>query len=431
MNLTITDPRELEPFDFRWPDSTERFDRGFQCTATADRDTFEVRHGIGGRHVYGQERVHTVTWINGQPIVEGVAADDFESSRCLVSAIKGPDGKLVRTPGELPAGYEELTIVAFDTEIDAPRTRRALAAKIKVDDVGAWAALALLRIRHREGRLPKPPGTKKAATPRPIPTALESVTNVIDKRVVADSLLSYAASYAHKEGEPLPPLTSDTEADALVREDPFAFLLAVIFDQNIPYVRAWRAPLELQRRLGAVDPATLLADPEAVRAAVGEAPALHRFVEKMPRWLVSAAHRVMENYSGDAGSIWSGSPTAKDLQARFLAFDGIGQKKAAMAVELLERHLGVSVTMMEGSNIAYDIHVRRVFMRAGLADRDDPSEMVAVARELHPDRPGALDDPAWRIGAQWCHRQDPECGACAIRQACPKLVERGTQIIGA
>ena len=215
-----------------------------------------------------------------------------------------------------------------------------------------------------------------------------------------------------------------------MKSDPFAFLLAVIFDEGIAYGRAWRAPLELQRRLGSIEPRALAADPDAVRTAIQQPPALHRFVNKTPGRVVSAARRVIEEYEGDAGTIWSGSPTAQELQARLLKFSGIGQKKAAMAVELLERHLGVPVSMMEGSDIAYDVHVRRVFMRAGLADRDDPGEMIAIARELHPERPGALDDPAWRIGAQWCHRQGPECPDCAIRDVCPKLIERGTAIIG-
>ena len=61
--------------------------------------TYGIRHGIGSRHVYGRERVHTVTWIDRNPTVEGVEADDFDDSGCLVSAIKGPDRKLVRTSG--------------------------------------------------------------------------------------------------------------------------------------------------------------------------------------------------------------------------------------------------------------------------------------------------------------------------------------------
>jgi len=42
------------------------------------------------------------------------------------------------------------------------------------------------------------------------------------------------------------------------------------------------------------------------------------------------------------------------------AFSGIGQKKAAMAVEILERDLGVTIRELKGSDIAYDVHVRRV-----------------------------------------------------------------------
>jgi hypothetical protein len=39
-------------------------------------------------------------------------------------------------------------------------------------------------------------------------------------------------------------------------------------------------------------------------------------------------------------------------------------------------------------DIAYDIHVRRVFLRTGLAQWDDLDHMlVAIAREANPDRP--------------------------------------------
>ena len=55
------------------------------------------------------------------------------------------------------------------------------------------------------------------------------------------------------------------------------------------------------------------------------------------------------------------------LHNRLDAFDGIGQKKAAMAVEILERDLRVSIKDLQGSDIAYDVHLRRVFLRTGLA----------------------------------------------------------------
>jgi endonuclease III len=87
----------------------------------------------------------------------------------------------------------------------------------------------------------------------------------------------------------------------------------------------------------------------------------------------------------------------------FVAFTGIGQKNAAMAVEILERDLGVAVANLHRSDIVYDVHVRRVFLLTRLADRDERDHMIAVARQLYPARPSALDVPAWLVGRRWCH----------------------------
>lgn len=76
---------------------------------------------------------------------------------------------------------------------------------------------------------------------------------------------------------PLIAIGPDPESDELIRNDGFAFLLGVIFDQGIRYERAWRAPYELQQRLGHLDPARIVADPEAVRRTVAGPPALHRY----------------------------------------------------------------------------------------------------------------------------------------------------------
>jgi hypothetical protein len=48
-----------------------------------------------------------------------------------------------------------------------------------------------------------------------------------------------------------------------------------------------------------------------------------------------------DRYGADDATIWAGNPTAGNLRARFNEFPGIGQKKAAMAVEILERHMRV------------------------------------------------------------------------------------------
>lgn len=240
---------------------------------------------------------------------------------------------------------------------------------------------------------------------------------------VVTALLKFGQSLAKGET-----LSKNPRADALVRKNGFAFLVAVIFDQMIDAERAWAAPYELRRRLGHLDPSRIVANPKAVASAIKGPPSLHRFVNDVSDWVVAAAKRVLDQYNGRAESIWENSPSAKELQARFDEFDGIAQKKAAMAVEILERMLRVSVVQMQGSDIAYDRHVRRVFLRSGLALFDDPAHMIGIARQLNAVRPGAIDYPAWKVGKEWCHSASPDCPNCPLGDACPKLVDRALTV---
>ncbi len=260
-----------------------------------------------------------------------------------------------------------------------------------------------------------------------IRTALRALHNSVategQQATLVAALLKFGASLA--EGETL---SEDRQADALVKSNGFAFLVAVIFDGMMRAERAWKAPYELKRRLGHLDPARIAANPKAVARAIKKKPSLGRFVNQTSAWVVSAARRVLKQYGGRAETIWEKSPSAKDLQARFDEFDGIAQKKAAMAVEILERMLRVSVVQMQGSDIAYDRHVRRVFLRTGLALFDDPDHMIAVARRLNAKRPGAIDYPAWKVGKDWCRPTKPDCANCPLREACPKFIDRAATV---
>ncbi|MFF0372312.1 hypothetical protein [Micromonospora sp. NPDC005087] len=55
-----------------------------------------------------------------------------------------------------------------------------------------------------------------------------------------------------------------------------------------------------------------------------------------------------------------------------------------MAVENLARDLGVPIADLSGSDIACDVHVRRVFLRTHLAEYADLDHIVDVGRRLHP-----------------------------------------------
>ena len=424
-DLVILDgPHETGPFTFRWPTGTEDFDCGWDLTVDVAGRRHRVRHGLGARQVYGTRRRHSVTFVDDWAAAEGVAPDDYETSGCLISPLKDHAGRLIRPGEQVPAPYDGFPLVSHAEQIVAPYSRDALAVRLHWDDITSWVGYALARLSVRRADAARP--SQVPATP-PRPTGPR--TSALPPAVVR-ALLDYGQAQAPAAVGQVT-FTPHPEANALIMDNPFAFLLAVIFDQGIPAERAWRAPYELMRRLGHLDPARMLADPEGVRTAVAQPPVLHRYREKLPGWLVAAARIVLRDYAGDAARIWNDHPTARQLQQRLDRFPGIGQKKAAMAVEILDRDLGVPVRELDGSDIAYDVHVRRVFLRAGLAEYDGLDHMIDVARRAHPERPGAIDMPAWLIGRQWCHAGLPDCPACVLSDVCPKDIDRANAVRGA
>lgn len=424
-DLVILDgPHETGPFTFRWPTGTEDFDCGWDLTVDAAGLRHRVRHGLGARQVYGSRRRHSVTFVDDWAAAEGVAPDDYETSGCLISPLKDHAGRLIRPGEQVPASYDGFPLVSHAEQIVAPYSRDALAVRLHADDITSWVgyALARLSVRHADSAGPSqvPPSLPRPIGPR---------TSALPAAVVR-ALLDYGqAQVPTVAGQAT--FTPHPEANALIMDNPFAFLLAVIFDQGIPAERAWRAPYDLMRRLGHLDPARMLADPVSVRIAVAQPPVLHRYREKLPGWLVAAARIVLCDYAGDAARIWNDHPTARQLQQRLDRFPGVGQKKAAMAVEILDRDLGISIGELDGSDIAYDVHVRRVFLRTGLAEYDDLDHMIDVARRAYPERPGAIDMPTWLIGRQWCHAGLPDCSACVLRDVCPKDIDRANAVRGA
>ena len=140
---------QIEPFgafEWRWPSGhTEKFGSSWIGEVSVNGKFVRFRHALGSRVVYGRRRAHSVTWLAGRPMVEGVEADDYGQSQALLSLLKKPDRKLFRPHEGIPEGYGDLSVVAFREEISAPRSPHALAVKIVADNVVPWVTHAVMR----------------------------------------------------------------------------------------------------------------------------------------------------------------------------------------------------------------------------------------------------------------------------------------------
>ncbi|HET7727539.1 MAG TPA: HhH-GPD-type base excision DNA repair protein [Candidatus Limnocylindrales bacterium] len=139
------------------------------------------------------------------------------------------------------------------------------------------------------------------------------------------------------------PFTGDQDADRLLAENPVALLIGFVLDQQVPLQKAFSGPLELRRRIGSLDPATIAAyEPAALDAAFRERPALHRFPGNMARRVQELCRVLVERYGGDPSRIWTEAADGRDLYRRLIELPGIGEMKAGTLVAILGRRLGVA-----------------------------------------------------------------------------------------
>ena len=136
--------------------------------------------------------------------------------------------------------------------------------------------------------------------------------------------------------------TGDDEADRLLAEEPLALLVGFVLDQQVSVQKAFSGPVELRRRLGSLDAATIAGmDPGELESAFRERPALHRYPGAMARRTQELCAAIASDYGGDAARVWTEAETGADLQRRLLDLPGIGPMKARSLIAILGKRFGV------------------------------------------------------------------------------------------
>ena len=154
----------IKPYEYCWPPCRGRKDletfeeaRCFEVIEEGVRHRFYIAYGF--RWAYGRNRRRVVVFRVGlrggipTPIVEFAGTDDYSSTRSVVSLIKRPDKKYMRT-WEVNSylEYAELTSHIVDHASVIRRGRKGYASlHVKEDDVDGILRHALIQYKWRRG----------------------------------------------------------------------------------------------------------------------------------------------------------------------------------------------------------------------------------------------------------------------------------------
>ncbi|OBI90438.1 HhH-GPD-type base excision DNA repair protein [Mycobacterium asiaticum] len=139
-------------------------------------------------------------------------------------------------------------------------------------------------------------------------------------------------------------LVQEPAADALLDANPFALLVGMLLDQQVPMETAFAGPKKIADRMGGIDAADIAEyDPDKFAALCSEKPAIHRFPGSMAKRIQTLAQIIVDRYEGDAAALWTaGDPDGKEVLRRLKALPGFGEQKAQIFLALLGKQYGVT-----------------------------------------------------------------------------------------
>jgi len=198
--------------------------------------------------------------------------------------------------------------------------------------------------------------------------------------------------------------TGIKEADDLyydLEKNGHLFVLGCVMDLQIKAERAWKIPYLILKELGGFDFKRLLnLTLEDIRKKFLDKK-FHRFNEVMAKRFYLAIKKIHDEYENDASKIWRESSSAAEVIRKFLEFEGVGQKIASMATNILVREYKIHLTDLSAIDVSTDTHVMRMMKKLGFTPENASREYVIFrARELYPKYPGILDIGLFQMGRE-------------------------------
>lgn len=180
-------------------------------------------------------------------------------------------------------------------------------------------------------------------------------------------------------------ITGDEQADALLSSDPFALLVGMLLDQQVPMETAFAGPAKLRDRLPRFDPGTLQRhDADELVEVFRTPPAVHRYPGSMAGRVQALAAAVQDEWGGDAAAVWQrDDPDGAEVLRRLKALPGFGDQKARIFLALLGKRVGFTGAGWPEAAGEYGEEGYR-----SVADITDPASLTKV-REFKQARKAA------------------------------------------
>jgi hypothetical protein len=151
--------REREGESYRWPNGRDRY-TPYRVFMGTTRTEGAVQVGLGEtirNNKWGRDRKYVVAFLSAgspqQPLVEFVAADDYEQTRELVAVIRGSDGgrRMYGVGDALPAVYSErFRTQVYNERVVHPGAWNKIVVVAREDDDEAILNHALIQSRRRD-----------------------------------------------------------------------------------------------------------------------------------------------------------------------------------------------------------------------------------------------------------------------------------------
>ena len=149
---------EREGESYGWPNGRDRY-KPYRVFMATTRTEGAVQLGLGETirlTRWGRDRKYVVAFLSGgspqHPLVEFVAADDFEDTRELVAVIRGSDGgrRMYGIGDKLPAVYaERFRTQIYNERVAHPGAWNKVVAVAREDDDHTMLNHALIQSRRR------------------------------------------------------------------------------------------------------------------------------------------------------------------------------------------------------------------------------------------------------------------------------------------